>query len=174
MNLSTECCSCRKQFGRLLCKANKPAVWGFISLHPPLNKGEERWLYSSVNVCIIFNDWKPGGISITERLFFFFKNFKSKAARFEPFLSFALLGKAPITLHHGPAGAMLTSVPCFPIQEQSRAQTHKWVTASEGVSTARFHSMVSGEAPWPWEQGGQRALPWKSLYLGQLSWCLVT
>lgn len=64
MNLWTQCCNCWKQFGRPLHKANKPTLRGFISLHPPLNKGEERWLYGSVNVCTIFKDWKPGGISI--------------------------------------------------------------------------------------------------------------
>lgn len=88
----------------------------------------------SVNVCIIFNDWKPGGISIAERLFFFFFltfSFLIKSCSFEPVLSVALLGRALITLHHSPAGAMLASVSRFPVQEQSRAQTHEWERGSQ-------------------------------------------
>lgn len=81
MSLWTECCNCWKQFGCLLRKANKLTLWGFISLHPPLNKGEERWLYGSVNVCIIFKDWKPGGISIADAFFspFLYLSFNKKS-----------------------------------------------------------------------------------------------
>lgn len=151
MNLSTECCSCWKQFGCLLCKANKSTVWGVIS---PQTKKKDGSMALSVIACIIFNDWKPG-------FFFFFLNKKLLILSQNCLLlSWAKLPSA--------------SIPVLP------GDAHKCASFPHGRAMQGLHTRVGyrrwgkeAAQPSSTERCGQRAVPWKSLYLGQLSQCLA-